>query len=1112
MIGFFIFCTVMPYYGNADINISPTSIEATIDPGEYETQLTITNEGDAEVEYEVLLEQDNRAIDFDGDNDYIYVGDHSDFDCTSGLTVEAWLKAESLTEDLGFDTIVGKRESGDSSYPGWELKGYQDTGRVALVANINGAKKAITDTVLNPSQWYHIAGTWDGSEMKIYLDGELEDTTTAASSMSTSTEPLLIGAAYFEGSIRTSELFDGQLDEVRILDRALSAQEVEEDFETFNQYPARSGTIAWWHFDENDGEHVYDASGNDFTGSIKGYAQWVDSYQRFHDRENSALDFDSDNDYIDIGDHPDFDGLDGLTVEAWIKAESLTAGTGFDRFVTKSDTESSTSPGWRFQAHQDTGRIAFSSTINGVNEKVISSTTLSPSTWYYITATWDGLYLRIYVDGELEDTQSTGNSMSTNSYNVLIGGMRSDTGSIQESTLFDGQMDEVRILDHALTNQEIEDDYQAFGQYPYRSGAVAWWHFDENEGSMVMDASDNDHTGDISGGGTWVDSFYEKEPRDNAALDFDGSSGYIAVGDHSDFDGTGGLTVEVWIKAEDLTSGTGFDKIVGKRESGDSSYPGWELKGYQDTGRVALVANINGAKKAITDTVLNPSQWYHIAGTWDGSEMKIYLDGELEDTTTAASSMSTSTEPLLIGAAYFEGSIRTSELFDGQMDEVRILDRALTAQEVEDDYLSFGPYPDRSGTIAWWHFDEDSGNRAYDSSGNGYTGYLHDGLYWTDSFISDSSKVSWLTVTPRQGTISPSGQVTLDLVMGNDELDPGTYSTELVIVTDDEAIPDKIVPIELTIRDSPNEAPTAILDSITPSSASPGESVTFTGHGTDPDGTIFAYEWSSDLDGVLSTSDTFSTTTLSTGTHTITFKVKDDDGAWSTEVSGSLTITSDPTLPVATINVINPLQAPKGTTFTLSGGGSDSDGTIVAYQWISSLDGTLGQTAIMSLDTLSMGRHTISFKVQNDKGDWSPPDTEQLWVYTIPMITPVEDIVTYQMLPILFSGQATDEDGAIALYEWDFDGNGVYEWSSQVTGLTTYSYNVPGNYTATFRATDNDGFSSQESFRVQVKVIPTEDETDGIPGFGTLSLIGGIGVAVVVGSFRGRHPRGPVTP
>ncbi len=89
---------------------------------------------------------------------------------------------------------------------------------------------------------------------------------------------------------------------------------------------------------------------------------------------------------------------------------------------------------------------------------------------------------------------------------------------------------------------------------------------------------------------------------------------------------------------------------------------------------------------------------------------------------------------------------------------------------------------------------------------------------------------------------------------------------------------------------SSNTPPTAVIDSITPFPADQGETVTFTGHGTDREGAVTAYQWTSSIDGAIGTAASFSTSTLSTGTHTITFKARDNEGLWSTGVTSSLIV------------------------------------------------------------------------------------------------------------------------------------------------------------------------------------------------------------------------------
>lgn len=80
------------------------------------------------------------------------------------------------------------------------------------------------------------------------------------------------------------------------------------------------------------------------------------------------------------------------------------------------------------------------------------------------------------------------------------------------------------------------------------------------------------------------------------------------------------------------------------------------------------------------------------------------------------------------------------------------------------------------------------------------------------------------------------------------------------------------------------QPPTAYIDSVSSTCVDVGQPVTFTGHGVDPDGVIAAYNWRSSLDGDLSNSASFKTDSLSPGTHTVWFKVQDNDGEWSNQV------------------------------------------------------------------------------------------------------------------------------------------------------------------------------------------------------------------------------------
>ncbi|HDM67374.1 MAG TPA: PKD domain-containing protein, partial [Thermoplasmatales archaeon] len=261
-----------------------------------------------------------------------------------------------------------------------------------------------------------------------------------------------------------------------------------------------------------------------------------------------------------------------------------------------------------------------------------------------------------------------------------------------------------------------------------------------------------------------------------------------------------------------------------------------------------------------------------------------------------------------------------------------------------------------------------------------------------------------------------------------------------------------------------DEQPMAYIDSITPNPATEGDEIQFNGHGVD-DGTILEWEWYSSKDGLLSKSEDFSTTKLSTGTHIITFRVKDDQDQWSEYAEETLVVQPRKTVenqpPIAEIVTVNPREAPIGNTIYFHGYGVDNDGYIVAYSWRSSIDGIISTSPTFSTSNLSVGYHIIYFKVKDNEGSWSKEDiidvriTELSSSQNTPPVPDPGGPYTGMVNESIFfnASKSFDPDGApLISYQWDF-GDGV-------TGegrVTTHTYTTPGNYTIRLTVRDEEG-------------------------------------------------------
>jgi len=262
-----------------------------------------------------------------------------------------------------------------------------------------------------------------------------------------------------------------------------------------------------------------------------------------------------------------------------------------------------------------------------------------------------------------------------------------------------------------------------------------------------------------------------------------------------------------------------------------------------------------------------------------------------------------------------------------------------------------------------------------------------------------------------------------------------------------------------------HEKPVANIVSVQPDHINKGEIIYFIGNGSD-DGTIMKFQWNSSIDGVLSYVSTFQKSSLSIGNHTISLRVQDNNGKWSDNVTSFIKVNIPPE---AIIDSITETASEKGKRITFLGRGYDTDGYINKYLWSSSIDGTLNSKKFFNISDLSLGNHIISFSVADERGVWSEEITDRVWIYTKPVLTVRENITVEPGHTISFSCFATDEDGTVVKYEWDFDGDGIYDKESTKDGVALFAYNKEGTYNVEIRVTDNDGFSTKGARTITVK-------------------------------------------
>ena len=217
-----------------------------------------------------------------------------------------------------------------------------------------------------------------------------------------------------------------------------------------------------------------------------------------------------------------------------------------------------------------------------------------------------------------------------------------------------------------------------------------------------------------------------QKPGAYKCLDFDGSDDYVQISDHSSLNPTGAITVEAWIKA-DAYGRNVYDNSIFCKHGWGRGNQGYVLR-CGDNGKLSFnIADAGGTwQEAASASLMDTGIWYHVAGSFDGDSVNIYINGELVGTRLVNTSISTSTGlTARIGDLAMGGGRR----FDGMIDEVRVWSRAVSQDNIRDWMCRkvTSSHPDYSGLAAYWNLDEDSGTNAADGSGNANDGTHNNG-------------------------------------------------------------------------------------------------------------------------------------------------------------------------------------------------------------------------------------------------------------------------------------------------------------------------------------------------------------------------------------------------
>jgi hypothetical protein len=460
-------------------------------------------------------------------------------------------------------------------------------------------------TLVNTGNWVHCAVTVEVNTLKFYINNSLDSThtfTVATGDCSVgSTNSNFVIASRTTNAGAASAPFPGKISNINIFDYLLSSTQIASLYNSgspINPMTLKPAPIAYYPLGGNA------STGGDSTNTL--------SVPNIAVPDASVFDFNASSDYIDFGITPNslVGSNNAYTVSAWVNPDT----SGNLNIIGAMDTSNR----WYFRVLNGYASYAYGTATgdNGYNTEALTGVSLN--TWSHIMFTFDGSTThKIYINGDLKLTQSSGSGQTVTSTRDLYIGALNNNGSTQN--YFNGQLSNIAIW-NSDQSSEISNIYNSgVPATTFTNTPTAWYKLDQSANWEADTA------------GNWqIPDAVSSYPQ---SFDFDAQD-YIEV---PQINTTGAISISGWVKTTDANYNMIYNEDEALRSGGNrnlffstvGSFLRLNLR--FDTG-TSVTVNTSGV-------TLNDGNWHHVAGVWNGTtdsnEIKLFVDGILRGQGTA---------------------------------------------------------------------------------------------------------------------------------------------------------------------------------------------------------------------------------------------------------------------------------------------------------------------------------------------------------------------------------------------------------------------------------------------------------------------------------------------
>jgi hypothetical protein len=373
---------------------------------------------------------------------------------TANLTISCWVYVPSTSDHGAFVKIGNNQSASNNGYAIGIGSGTYDTNGDTFLLLYEGVRWISTSTAI-PVGWHLFTMTVNGSGVpSAYMDGSLLGSYSGTSPSAPTSSQTDIGG--YTSSSPSNRYFNGLISDVRVYNRALSATEVSNLYNSYNAQVELGGSgtsgsvslgkglVGYWPLTGN----AKDATPYADNGTVNGTTLTTDR----EGRANSAYSFNGSSNYIDI---PISLSPTAMTVSLWFNATSLTSGNS--RLIANSHTDAD-DHGFQLEFNSGGGSGFFDVGNGSAEGRATWSGSLSTGTWYNYVGIYTGSAVYAYINRvQVAYTAFSGGAIASSSYDVNIGRNPAYAGDY-----FDGTISDVRVYNRALNVSEVVALYNQY--------------------------------------------------------------------------------------------------------------------------------------------------------------------------------------------------------------------------------------------------------------------------------------------------------------------------------------------------------------------------------------------------------------------------------------------------------------------------------------------------------------------------------------------------------------------------------------------------------------------------------------------------------------------------